>query len=73
MAATPKFPSLPVERLLIAPHTVASGVPEGLDALLLGELASRTPNGAPILHIARDANRPHSGLSLVEVTRLVFM
>ena len=57
MAVAPKFPSLPVERLLKAPHMVASGVPEGLDALLLGELASRTPNGAPILHIARDANR----------------
>src|SRR5262245_22403842 len=57
MAVTPKFPSLPFERLLKGPHMVASGVPEGLDALLLGELASRTPNGAPILHIARDANR----------------
>jgi transcription-repair coupling factor (superfamily II helicase) len=36
---------------------IASGVPEGLDALLLGELARQTPRGAPILHIARDANR----------------
>ncbi len=49
--------SLPVERLLKASHMIASGVPEGLDALLLGELARHTPNGAPILHIARDANR----------------
>ena len=57
MAVKPSFPSLPVERLLKAPHMIASGVPEGLDALLLGELASQTPRGAPILHIARDANR----------------
>ena len=57
MAVKPSFPSLPVERLLKAPHMIASGVPEGLDALLLGELACQTPRGAPILHIARDANR----------------
>jgi len=57
MAVKPSFPSLPVERLLKAPHMIASGVPEGLDALLLGELAHQTPCGAPILHIARDANR----------------
>ena len=57
MAVKPSFPSLPVERLLKAPHMIASGVPEGLDALLLGELARQTPRGAPILHIARDANR----------------
>ena len=57
MAVKPSFPSLPVERLLKAPHMIASGVPEGLDALLLGELARQAPRGAPILHIARDANR----------------
>ena len=57
MAVKPSFPSLPVERLLKAPHMIASGVPEGLDALLLSELARQTPRGAPILHIARDANR----------------
>ena len=57
MAVKPSFSSLPVERLLKAPHMIASGVPEGLDALLLGELARQTPRGAPILHIARDANR----------------
>ncbi len=57
MAVKPSFPSLPVERLLKAPHMIASGVPEGLDALLFGELARQTPRGAPILHIARDANR----------------
>jgi transcription-repair coupling factor (superfamily II helicase) len=57
MAVKPSFSSLPVERLLKAPHMIASGVPEGLDALLLGELARQAPRGAPILHIARDANR----------------
>jgi transcription-repair coupling factor (superfamily II helicase) len=57
MAVKPSFPSLPVERLLKAPHMIASGVPEGLDALVVGELARQTPRGAPILHIARDANR----------------
>src|SRR4029078_4892873 len=57
MAVKPSFPSLPGERLLKAPHMIASGVPEGLDALLLGELARQTPRGAPILHIARDAHR----------------
>src|SRR5215471_11559792 len=57
MAVKPSFPSLPVERLLKTPHAIASGVPEGLDALLLGELARRAANGVPILHIARDANR----------------
>jgi transcription-repair coupling factor (superfamily II helicase) len=57
MAVTPKLPSLPVERLLQAKHAVASGVPEGLDALLLGELARHVPHSVPILHIARDANR----------------
>jgi transcription-repair coupling factor (superfamily II helicase) len=57
MAVKPSFPSLPVDRLLKTPHAIASGVPEGLDALLLGELARRTAHGAPILHIARDANR----------------
>jgi transcription-repair coupling factor (superfamily II helicase) len=57
MAVKPSFPSLPVERLLTAPHMIASGVPEGLDALVLGELARHTPRGAPIFHISRDANR----------------
>jgi transcription-repair coupling factor (superfamily II helicase) len=57
MAVKPSFLSLPVERLLKAPRMIASGVPEGLDALVLGELARQTQRGAPILHIARDANR----------------
>ncbi len=57
MAVTPKLPSLPVERLFKGPHTIASRVPEGLDALLLGELARHGAKGAPILHVARDANR----------------
>ncbi|MGH6865344.1 MAG: transcription-repair coupling factor [Methyloceanibacter sp.] len=51
----PKLPSLPVGRLLGAPREIASGVPEGLDALLLGELARHA--GAPVLHVARDGNR----------------
>jgi transcription-repair coupling factor (superfamily II helicase) len=57
MAVTAKLPSLPVERLLKVPHAIASGVPEGLDALLLGELARHGAHGAPVLHVARDANR----------------
>jgi len=60
MSASPKLPSLPVERLLKAPRTIAAGVPEGLDAILLGELARRAAADgawAPILHVARDGNR----------------
>jgi transcription-repair coupling factor (superfamily II helicase) len=45
-----------VGRLLEGPlHATASAVPEGLDALLLAELAQRA--GGPILHVARDGNR----------------
>ena len=60
MSTTPKLPSLPVERLLETPRAVAGGVPEGLDALLLGELARAAASGrrkTPTLHVARDANR----------------
>ena len=60
MSPSPKFPHLPVERLLKGPRAIAGGVPEGLDALLLGELARcEVANGkrAPILHVARDATR----------------
>lgn len=60
MPPAPNPPSLPVERLLATPRAIAGGVPEGLDALLLGELARHAgPGGrrAPILHVARDANR----------------
>ncbi|MGV1015029.1 MAG: transcription-repair coupling factor, partial [Methyloceanibacter sp.] len=55
MAVASKPLSLPVERLFEARHTIAGGVPEGLDALLLGALA-RAGSG-PILHVARDSNR----------------
>ncbi|MGH6734529.1 MAG: transcription-repair coupling factor [Methyloceanibacter sp.] len=55
MSSASKLPSLPIDRLLKAPRTIAGGVPEGLDALLLGELARHA--GAQILHVARDGNR----------------
>ncbi len=55
MSSASKLSSLPVDRLLQAPHAIAGGVPEGVDALLLGELARHT--GAPVLHVARDGNR----------------
>ncbi|HBF60558.1 MAG TPA: transcription-repair coupling factor, partial [Methyloceanibacter sp.] len=49
------LPSLPVDRLLAGQRAIASGVPEGLDALVLAELARHT--SAPILHVARDGHR----------------
>jgi len=52
---TPALSCLPVDRLLASPRAIAAGVPEGFDALLLGELARHA--GAPILHVARDGNR----------------
>ncbi|HTP37445.1 MAG TPA: transcription-repair coupling factor, partial [Methyloceanibacter sp.] len=55
--STSKLPSLPVERLLKRSPAIASGVPEGLDALLLGELARHARAGGAVLHVARDANR----------------
>ncbi|MEZ5873630.1 MAG: hypothetical protein R3D30_01985 [Hyphomicrobiales bacterium] len=55
MRSASMLPSLPVDRLLKAPRAIAGGVPEGLDALLLGELARHA--GAPVLHVARDGNR----------------
>jgi len=55
--STSKLPSLPVERLLKRSPAIASGVPEGLDALLLGELARHARDGGAVLHMARDANR----------------
>jgi transcription-repair coupling factor (superfamily II helicase) len=55
MSPRPTLPALPADRLLATPHAVASGVPEGLDALLLGELARQA--GTPILHVARDGTR----------------
>ncbi|HEX2447144.1 MAG TPA: transcription-repair coupling factor [Methyloceanibacter sp.] len=59
MSPSPKLPSLPVDRLLKSERATAGGVPEGLDALLLGEIARYAGEDAPapILHIARDANR----------------
>ena len=54
-----KFPSLPVDRLLQAERATAGGVPEGLDALVLGQIARHAGEGGgrPILHVARDGNR----------------
>jgi transcription-repair coupling factor (superfamily II helicase) len=57
MASSPKFSHLPIERLLSGPRAIAAGVPEGFDALLLGELARGAAGRAmPILHVARDGN-----------------
>jgi hypothetical protein len=48
--------NLPVDRLLGAKRAIASGVPEGFDALLIALLSQGARGGikrAPILHIAR--------------------
>jgi transcription-repair coupling factor (superfamily II helicase) len=56
MADKQDVAGLPVGRLLVGDRkAVAAAVPEGLDALLLGELARRAPR--PVLHVARDGNR----------------
>ena len=60
MAEIAKPPLLPVSRLLAGGRVIASGVPEGLDAAVLSELARSA--GAPdapkaILHVARDGQR----------------
>ena len=55
MAATPQTIELPVDRLLVEGSAIAGGVPEGLDALLLAELARKARS--PILHVARDGQR----------------
>ena len=55
MSSHDPLPTLPVDRLLAGQRTIAGGVPEGLDALLLGELARHA--GAPIMHVARDGQR----------------
>jgi transcription-repair coupling factor (superfamily II helicase) len=58
MSSSPKFSHLPIERLLQAPRAIAGGVPEGLDALVLGELARHAAgNDVPVLHVARDGTR----------------
>ena len=49
------MPQSQVDRLLKGQRSIASGVPEGFDALLLSELARHA--GAPILHVARDGQR----------------
>ena len=55
MSSQSSSSGLPVDRLLTAQRAIASGVPEGMDALLIGELARNA--GAPILHVARDGQR----------------
>jgi transcription-repair coupling factor (superfamily II helicase) len=55
MGSKAALPVLPVDRLLAGQRAIASGVPEGLDAVLLGELARH--GHAPILHVARDGQR----------------
>lgn len=55
--STSKLPSLPVESLLRRSPAIAGGVPEGLDAVLLGGLARHARPGNAVLHVARDANR----------------
>src|SRR5262245_63497827 len=58
MASSPQVSHFPIERLLEAPRAIAAGVPEGFDALLLGELArGAASRGVPILHVARDGSR----------------
>jgi transcription-repair coupling factor (superfamily II helicase) len=55
MSVVSNLPHLPAERLLKSRQAIAAGVPEGLDALLLAELARK--GRGPILHVARDGNR----------------
>ena len=55
MSSHDPLPTLPVDRLLAGQRAIAGGVPEGLDALLLGELARHAR--APIMHVARDGQR----------------
>ena len=60
MAETSTPESLPVARLLNRGAAIASGVPEGLDAAVLGALARHLAGSKacrPILHIARDGQR----------------
>ena len=55
MSSHDTLPTLPVDRLLAGQRAIAGGVPEGLDALLLGELTRHAR--APIMHVARDGQR----------------
>src|SRR6476469_9363428 len=60
MAETSTPESLPVARLLDRGTAIASGVPEGLDAAVVGALAHYLTGckaDKPILHIARDGQR----------------
>jgi transcription-repair coupling factor (superfamily II helicase) len=60
MAETLTSESLTIARLLAARSVIASGVPEGLDAAVLGALVrdlAGTKAGTSILHIARDGQR----------------
>ena len=60
MSETKTKLNLPVDRLLGAKRAIASGVPEGFDALLIALLSQGARDGdkrAPILHIARDSQR----------------
>jgi transcription-repair coupling factor (superfamily II helicase) len=60
MQSDPRLSSLAVDRLFQGRRTIAGGVPEGLDALVLGTLARHAaarPEGGTILHVARDGNR----------------
>src|SRR5262245_2909449 len=60
MAETSTSESLPVSRLLEGRTAIASGVPEGLDAAVLGALARHLAGrkgSKPIVHIAREGQR----------------
>jgi transcription-repair coupling factor (superfamily II helicase) len=58
VAKDPKLLSTPTEGLLSGKHVIAGGVPEGVDAMLLAQLAREAAkDGQPILHVARDAQR----------------
>ena len=46
--AISQLPTLPVDRLLKGRRAIAGGVPEGLDALLLAELARHAAAGGAL-------------------------
>ena len=56
-----KLPSLPVDRLLETGRATAGGVPEGLDALLLGEIARHAGGQADPACRARRQQACHAG------------
>ena len=58
MAKDPSLLSTPIQGLLSGKQVIAGGVPEGVDAMLLAQLAREAAKqGQPILHVARDAQR----------------